>query len=548
MLALLQVDPAGLGGVWLRARSGPVRASVLAALNSLAPGRLHPGIDDLALYGGTDLAATLAEGHTVWQPGLLARHSALVLTMAERCPASLAARLAQTLDSGCLAVIALDEASENGEGLPQALADRLGLFLDLDGLVPSEAALNVPDATRIAAARQRLPFVTVPAAILRALAEGAAALGICSQRAEWLASRTARALAALRDDIVVTEADAELAAALAMGHRALPAPDNAPQDMPEDQPPESPPPEGDSPSSQTPDEVLADLLVETVKAALPPGLLDQLAAARAARASPSGSGAGAARKGNRRGRPLPSRAGRLGGQARVDVVASLRAAAPWQPIRRRSFPALSDRKLILLPQDIRLKRFEDCSDRLLIFAVDASGSAAMARLGEAKGAVECLLAEAYSRRDHVALIVFRGTGAELVLPPTRSLVQARKRLAGTPGGGGTPLAAALDLGQEVARQARSRGMTPTLALLTDGRANIARDGRGDRMQAASDAAQAARAVAACGIPALVIDTAIRPQPALAQLAAQMGGRLLPLPRSDSRGIAGAVATAMDRHP
>jgi len=541
------VDPQGLGGLWLRARSGPVLAQVLAALAPLTPGRVHPFADDAALFGGTDLAATLAEGRAVWQPGLLARHAALVLAMAERCPPALAARLAQALDAGGLSLIALDEAAEEGEGLPSALVDRLGLFLDLGGLVPSEVVLALPDPAQLAAARGRLPFVSVPGPILRALAEKTKALGIASQRAEWLAARAARVLAALRGAMEVSEADAELAATLVMAHRAAPMADSAPQEAPEDQPPDTPPPDTDSNPDQIPDDVLADLLVEAVKTALPQGLLDQLAAARAARAA-SGSGAGAARKGNRRGRPLPSRPGRLGGQARVDVVASLRAAAPWQPIRRRSFPALEHRALILLPQDIRLKRYQDCSDRLLIFAVDASGSAAMARLGEAKGAVECLLAEAYSRRDHVALIVFRGQGAELALPPTRSLVQARKRLAGTPGGGGTPLAAALDLALETARQAQGRGMTPTLALLTDGRANIARDGRGNRMQADADAAQAARAIAAGGIPALVIDTSFRPQPALGLLAGQMAGRLLALPRSDSRAIAGAVSAAMGGKP
>jgi magnesium chelatase subunit D len=78
--------------------------------------------------------------------------------------------------------------------------------------------------------------------------------------------------------------------------------------------------------------------------------------------------------------------------------------------------------------DVRVRQFEERSDRAIIFVVDASGSAALARLAEAKGAIELLLGEAYARRDHVALVAFRGDGADILLPPTRSLVQTKRRL------------------------------------------------------------------------------------------------------------------------
>ncbi len=84
-------------------------------------------------------------------------------------------------------------------------------------------------------------------------------------------------------------------------------------------------------------------------------------------------------------------------------MATLRQAAPWQVLRKRSDQ--HDRALIVHRSDFRLKRYKEVSDRVLIFVVDASGSSAMARLGEAKGAVELMLAQAYSRRDHVALVV-----------------------------------------------------------------------------------------------------------------------------------------------
>jgi magnesium chelatase subunit D len=208
--------------------------------------------------------------------------------------------------------------------------------------------------------------------------------------------------------------------------------------------------------------------------------------------------------------------------------------------------AQPDREGLLIRQsDLRLRRFQETSDRVLIFTVDASGSAALARLAEAKGAVELMLAQAYSRRDHVALVAFRGTGAELLLPPTRSLVQTKRRLAGLPGGGGTPLAAGLKLAMEVAALCRARGMSPTLALLTDGRANVALDGRGDRPQAMAEAEQMARALAASGTASLIIDTGMRPMVELRHLAKAMRGTYLPLPRADGARMSAALTVALE---
>ncbi len=201
-------------------------------------------------------------------------------------------------------------------------------------------------------------------------------------------------------------------------------------------------------------------------------------------------------------------------------------------------------RLEIRPDDIRLKRYNETSDRLLIFAVDASGSSALARLAEAKGAVELLLAQAYARRDHVALVAFRGTAAELVLPPTRSLVQTKRRLAGLPGGGGTPLAAGLKMAFDLALQSRARGLTPTVALLTDGRGNIALDGTANRAMAEADSLRLARTLRASGIPAMVIDIANRPQPALRQLAALLDAPYLALPRADARKLSAALSAAL----
>lgn len=198
----------------------------------------------------------------------------------------------------------------------------------------------------------------------------------------------------------------------------------------------------------------------------------------------------------------------------------------------------------MLPSDIHIKRYEEQSDRLVIFAVDASGSAALARLAEAKGAVELMLARAYAARDHVALVSFRGTEADLMLPPTRSLVQTKRRLARLPGGGGTPLALGLKTAGELALQARAQGLSPTLALLTDGRANITLDGQPGRAQAADDASKMGGWLRASGLPSVVLDLGTRPQPQLAQLAKEMDGTYLPLPRADAHRMDAALGAAM----
>ncbi len=163
-------------------------------------------------------------------------------------------------------------------------------------------------------------------------------------------------------------------------------------------------------------------------------------------------------------------------------------------------------------EDLRLKRFRDRQASTTIFVVDASGSTAMDRLGEAKGAVEMLLADCYVRRDEVALIAFRGAGADLLLPATRSLTRAKRSLAALPGGGGTPLASGLAAAESLAEEVRRKGRTPTLVVITDGRANVGRDGIGGRERAHADAEAAARAIGQRKLKAILIDNSPRPSP------------------------------------
>ncbi|GAA5075951.1 magnesium chelatase subunit D [Roseibacterium beibuensis] len=551
-LACFALDPAALGGIWLRARVGPVRDRFMQGLDLAVRGRntrrLHPNIGDDALFGSVDLAATLDSGTLTKTRGLLEEPGLLILPMAERAKSGLAARLAGALDDRRgLSLVALDEGAGPEERIPHALADRLAIHLDLSEQRLSDAPDLAIDTDALVEARRLLPDVTVPETAISELAEVAMRLGVLSLRAPLQALAVARASAALSGETEVDEPDLITAIELVLAPRATQFPEAPPEEAEEPEDPPEPDTPDDAPDEASDEDetppLPTEILLEAAKAMLPSDLLARLEAGRAARNAPGASGSGASKKGNRRGRPMPSRAGRMGGEARVDLVATLRAAAPWQPLRRRA-TGIPDRIHVRM-SDIRIRQFEEKSDRAIIFVVDASGSSALARLAETKGAIELLLAEAYSRRDHVALVAFRGDGAEVLLPPTRSLVQTKRRLAQLPGGGGTPLASGLKAALDLAELARSKGLTPSVALLTDGRANVDLTGTANRAQASEDATLMARALRARGMPGLVIDTGLRPTRGLDALALDMGVPYLPLPRADAKAVSAAVETALD---
>lgn len=604
--SLLAVDPWGLGGLALRAGHGPVREQLLASLRSQLPSgtpwrRVPIHIGDDRLLGGLDLTATLAAGRPVAQAGLLAEADGglLVMAMAERVSANTAARLCAALDTGeCVAardgqatrrparvgVVALDEGAADDLPPAGALLERLAFRVDLGAVPPSVAALidtgsaqaaaDLPagqaaegrraggrkvagpiddeaDAGPIVAARARLPGVRADDRVMEALCATAAALGVDSLRAPVLALRAARVAAALEGRDRVSDEDAALAARLVLAPRATrfpePPPQNdaAPPEPPE--PPEPPPPDpaddpppGGDPEVPDPDRPLDEVVLEAARAAIPAGLLAALALS-ADRAGAAGAGrVGVLRAARLRGRPAGVRPGLPRDGARLAVVDTLRAAAPWQRLRGRE----ASGRLALRAADLRIARLRERTETTTIFAIDASGSSALHRLAEAKGAVELLLADCYVRRDRVAVIAFRGRGADVLLPPTRSLVRARRSLAGLPGGGGTPLAAGIDAAADLVEGVLRRGGSPVVVLLTDGRANVARDGGGGRARADEEARDAARRLRASGCAALLIDTSPQPQPAAAALAMAMAATYVPLPRADAASIARPVQAAM----
>jgi len=592
--ALFAVDPVGLGGVALRSPACDNRDQWLALLKSLLPTqiplrRVPLNINDSALLGGLDLGATLQAGKPIALKGLLSQADGgvLVLAMAERMSLSSAARFGSVLDTGMVALqrdgldtsakaslglVALDEGASDDEQMPASLADRLAFRL-LMGAQDEDEEGPEWSAQEVLNARERLSQVTIDDEAVQALCAAALALGIDSLRASVFAVRVARAAAALAGSNIVEEEHTGVAARLVLAPRATrlpPAapPENEAQDTPAEtqeppEPPPEPPFEPESPDAQNKDESkadddqeedpglpenLAELVLEAAQAAIPSGLLASLKIGQLQRAkTPTSGSAGALQKNALRGRPVGARKGEPRAGQRINVLETLRAAAPWQKLRQRQqAPTDEQKRIVVRKEDFHVTRFRQSGQTTTVFVVDASGSSALNRLAEAKGAVELLLADCYVRRDSVAVLAFRGQTAELILPPTRSLARAKRSLAGLPGGGGTPLAHAIDAAILLADQLRKKGETPIVVLLTDGKGNIARDGSAGRAQAATDALAAATEMRLRGFSTLLVDTSPQAQDAAKNLAQAMGAQYLALPYAGANSLNQAVRAVAGR--
>ncbi|MFY7066116.1 VWA domain-containing protein [Nocardiopsis changdeensis] len=459
-----------------------------------------------------------------------------------------------------------------------AFADRYGA---------AEKAL----AERIAAARDTVRGARLSEAALLKIAQVCAAFEVDGLRADIVTARTALAHAAWEGRAFVTRADIRRAALLALPHRRRRNPFDAPGldeelldrvlgdgDPPPDPPrppgpdgadgpaedggpgdgdadaPQAPdtPGDGRSPDAGPPDAGPSDIGssgdgdgtggAEYAPAPQPPARPDGAAPSVTAKAAAPyrprtltvrGAGAGAD---GRRSRAVGTRGRRIGAQppgrgpsGSLHLVETVKAAA--------SRPHGGGR-IGLLPRDLRVAVREGQESNLVLFCVDASGSmAARKRMGEVKTAILSLLLDAYRRRDKVGLVTFRGTGAELVLPPTRSVDTAAARLDGLPAGGRTPLAEGLLEAARVLRRERLRDprQRPLLVLVTDGRAT-AGPGSVGRSLAAADH------VAALGVTTVVVDGESGPLRLglAAGLARRLGADHIPVSEVSAAALGGAV--------
>lgn len=564
---------------------GPFPADAAVATRPVRLVELPVGATEDRVVGSIHLERALGAGAVEFDPGLLARAHRGILYVDEvnlladhlvdlLLDAAAMGRLTVERDSvsvthGARFVIIGTMNPEEGELRPQLL-DRFGLAVEV--AAPREPALRAEavrrrlafdadpagfadryaaaeDAlrTRIHDAQQRLSDVELTDAALVKIGEICAAFDVDGLRGDIVCARTAIAHAAWCGRAGVNIDDLRVAARLALPHRRrrkpfdapgldeselddlLPQQDSGPPPDPDPDPdPDGPPGGGDTAPEQAGPAPTnrGSGSTSTVGADSPYRArlftVDGVGEGRAGRRSRARTSSG------RRTGAAP--AGAAGG---LHLLETMRAAAPHQRARGRS-----GGRMLLAAQDLRRAIREGREANLVLFVVDTSGSMAAAeRMRHVKTAIVSLLADAYRRRDRVAVVAFRDTGAQVVLPATGSVEIAAVRLDEVPAGGRTPLAEGLIEAGELIRRERLRdpACRPLLVVLTDGRATAGADPVGRSRRAAIH-------LAGQGVSAVVVDCENgRMRLGLAQvLAEHLRAEYIPLPQVSAEALTDVV--------